>query len=448
MDCPECKLEFDETSHLPRILTACGHTICDSCLKSRYKKKNIICPQCSITTIAQSLNILPSNLALLQLKQKKIVQDVCNKHGKPIEAFCCNDKALVCVICLLEDGHKSHELTTIPKAAKKYRDLLSNYKQLSNSNLEYINRENKDLQEKQASLLMNYNKLLKDFLIIFEVIKKIISEKELQIKEKLKKTLDDEIDSINAKSSQLANFSISIETFKLEVLSSEKENDLDIILNFSKREELARSVTTKMQASLKTDPFGQFSIESEVTSLIKQIQNKFFQKIETKSTPTIKKKPLPGAAPINKKITAKPSGKTISKPGSALDWNNISVISRAHSDEDTLSMKSFDFNSLYKLHGTKIYAISGFSDKALSTVEVYDSNADNWAIANDCLNPRTQFAAINYINDIMTIGGKQGGKRISTIEKLNITTNIWSMCPFTLPTPKSGFAALSLSSIF
>ena len=31
---------------------------------------------------------------------------VCEKHKKAIEAFCENDKQLLCIDCILQDGHK------------------------------------------------------------------------------------------------------------------------------------------------------------------------------------------------------------------------------------------------------------------------------------------------------------------------------------------------------
>ena len=31
-----------------------------------------------------------------------------------IEAFCEKDKSLLCIDCILEDGHKNHEISSIP----------------------------------------------------------------------------------------------------------------------------------------------------------------------------------------------------------------------------------------------------------------------------------------------------------------------------------------------
>ena len=441
MECPECKQEFDEEIKIPRILTACGHTICETCLKTRYKKKNIICPQCSVTTIASNLSVLPSNLALIQLKQKKNTIENCSKHNKSIEAYCCTDKTLVCVICLLEDGHKSHELTTVPKAAKKCRDLIVNYAQIAAFNLEFIIKESKDIEEKQNNLMVSYNNLIKDFTVIFDILKKILIEKETQIKEKLKKILNDEVAALNNKNNLLQKHSQNIEKFKNESLLAENDNDVDFISSFPKREELAKAATTKLQPISKIDLFSSFSVETEVADLIKLIQNKFFPKSKAKP----QKKPGKDSKP---KVLAKPSNKTIPKPAFTHDWQNISAISRVQSDEDTLSMKSFDFNSLYKLHSTKVYTISGFSDKALTNTELFDSQTETWQLLNECISPRTQFSAIVYNTNIMILGGKQAGKRLATCEFFDFNTNNWSISQISLPKARSGFVALTISSIY
>jgi zinc-RING finger domain/B-box zinc finger len=344
MDCPECKQEFDENFHIPMILTACGHTICELCLKNRYKKKNIVCPQCSVSTVAQNLNILPSNLALLQLKQEKVLKNNCAKHNKPIEAYCCNDKILTCITCLLEDGHKSHELASVPKAAKKQKELLKNYSASALQNKEFISKEIKDIKEKQNSVISTYNKLQQDFTMLFEVIRKILVEKEAQIQEKIKKTLDEEVSKISLKNQELEKFLENIENFRLELEISDKENDIDNIQKYSKRELMAKSATYKIEPYGKNNPFAQFSIGNEVNSFIKLMQSKFFQKTET--TPTAQKKTKPTIIKefqSKSKQTLKPSSKTITKPGS-IEWENISCISKVNSDEDTLSMKSFDLN--------------------------------------------------------------------------------------------------------
>ena len=447
MDCPECKQEFDESNHIPRILTSCGHTLCETCMKLRFKKKSILCPQCAVTTNTSALSSLPTNLALIQLKQKKRAIEVCEKHKKPIEAFCCNDKLLVCVLCLVEDGHKSHELSTIQKGARKFRDTLTNYLVLAQNHQESIQKEVKELKENQNNVMSAYAKTVKNFTVVFEIIKKIVIEKEIMIKERLKKTLQDEVQTINLKTQTCCNLLQSIENFKAEVSNSGVETDTEFILKYPKREELGKVVTNRAMNPMKFDPFQQFSPENEVATVIKLIQEKFYVRADLKQTPTQKKKmPVNVREAPKAKISSRPSNKTIPKPLPSLDWDNISAISRAHSDEDTLSTRSFDFNLLNRASNSKIFTISGFSEKAISTVEAYDVCSDLWGFLPECLNARTQFAGILYSGNVVVLGGKQGGKRVSSCEELCLSSMTWKESAISIPSPRSGFSAISLSS--
>jgi hypothetical protein len=347
----------------------------------------------------------------------------------------------------VEDGHKSHELSTVQKASRKYRDNLNNYLVLAQNHQAGASNEIKELKEKQTNMMVTYTKTVKNFSVIFDIIKKIVIEKEIFIKERLKKTLQDEIDSINSKTQFFMNLIQNIENFKKEVSTSQGENDVEFISKYLKREELGKNVTNRGQVLVKIDPFSQFSAEVEVSGVVKQIQDRFFVKTETKQTPqAVKKKPIPSKDLPKSKVSSRPSNKTIPKPLPSLDWDNISAISRAHSDEDTLSTKSFDFNLLSRASNSKIITISGFSEKAISSVEVYDANSDCWSQTADCLTSRTQFAGIPYAGNVLIMGGKQAGKRVASCEELLLSSMTWKESEISLPSPRSGFASISLSS--
>ena len=40
---------------------------------------------------------------------------ICLQHSKDLDAFCMTDKTLICINCILEGEHNSHELLTIKK---------------------------------------------------------------------------------------------------------------------------------------------------------------------------------------------------------------------------------------------------------------------------------------------------------------------------------------------
>lgn len=44
---------------------------------------------------------------------------MCEAHDKKIEAFCDLDKKLLCIDCILNENHKSHEILSLEKASAK-----------------------------------------------------------------------------------------------------------------------------------------------------------------------------------------------------------------------------------------------------------------------------------------------------------------------------------------
>jgi len=48
------------------------------------------------------------------LKSSSIKQEpMCVTHNKKIEAYCSNDKLILCIDCILSDNHKTHEISSV-----------------------------------------------------------------------------------------------------------------------------------------------------------------------------------------------------------------------------------------------------------------------------------------------------------------------------------------------
>lgn len=154
MDCPNCKTFYNESDHVPRLLIQCGHSICEKCSTSLYSNYTIICPECKSPNYASSLQSFPKNLALLLINKSKIKKNHtsltnenhsndnsgrdnnfhCQKHQKKVEgyflkkeefsikkkikAFCEKERQLLCINCILEDGHRSHEISSLQNVKK------------------------------------------------------------------------------------------------------------------------------------------------------------------------------------------------------------------------------------------------------------------------------------------------------------------------------------------
>jgi tripartite motif-containing protein 43/48/49/64/77 len=122
MNCFNCKFNFDTKIKIPKILINCGHSFCIQCLE---KKKQTVeesfvkikCFICSVETLSETIDNLPVNMAILENREKRdqLRQTMCAVHSKEIEAFCDDDKSMLCVNCIIENTHKNHNFSSIDK---------------------------------------------------------------------------------------------------------------------------------------------------------------------------------------------------------------------------------------------------------------------------------------------------------------------------------------------
>jgi hypothetical protein len=78
LTCLHCKKNFTEENP-PRMLTMCGHTFCDACIKSLIVRKKInnkyklVCPEdkTAIDLSSNNTSFFPKNIALLKILEHK-----------------------------------------------------------------------------------------------------------------------------------------------------------------------------------------------------------------------------------------------------------------------------------------------------------------------------------------------------------------------------------------
>jgi len=74
--CVLCKIDFNFTDRIPRILIHCGHTFCSACLKNFHKNRRIRCPMClKLVKNIDTLERLPVNHTIFSKMAEECKED-------------------------------------------------------------------------------------------------------------------------------------------------------------------------------------------------------------------------------------------------------------------------------------------------------------------------------------------------------------------------------------
>lgn len=117
LSCPICFSEYDRYAHVPLVLPACGHTMCEHCMRRIYNSSSMAkCPVCRSATF-DHVRTLPINYALLELNEAQRSTPLCKAHDKEVLAYCRDHELLLCGMCAFE--HRDHQafLLTSEEAA-------------------------------------------------------------------------------------------------------------------------------------------------------------------------------------------------------------------------------------------------------------------------------------------------------------------------------------------
>ena len=501
MDCPKCNREYCEPDRLPRILTQCGHTICQVCLSSTFSGSEVICQQCQRVTQTNSVAALPVNIALMRLKQKDAQTDICEKHSKQMEAYCASDQELLCVSCILEDGHKRHDITAISKAASKQRETLRNGKLSALLTEQALRKKESDFQAFELALRQDHSAAVQSFTELFSMLLEVIQARQAELEERVATILTSELDKL--KSSRDGNTSqlSQIKRFLDEVESMENDTDIAVLQKVKAREGLMKTSNVKVTAVITTKPFAGFSKEGELNNLWKIVKTKMapvqtnaqkpsktpipsnpkpdpkkfpmkskdppqtpfeqlVYKVKTDIPDPVKpppqsKKPKPGPF----KLDLETSDTSLTVDGGKGD-NNTSMqswkgdlspiakggVSFGSIDDDVMSVKSVDLSAFCRTQQAAILTFGGLREQGVATIDRFDCVSEEWTSIGETATARAQFGCFWWDGRPILIGGKINGKRTALSEEFSLTDGRSKDVDLKLPSPRSGFAVVLVSS--
>ena len=165
--CPICCFYYDQSDHLPRILTECGHTLCSHCLTSLLNQnlKIIRCPldNTELSLNNRVINNFPVNLSLKQLIQEASAEEICLEHNEKMKLVCLKDQKKICNECALFGKHKGHKMISmknIPHEVDKKREETKNMiKSLTSSTEEIKNDVEKIKNSVLGAIRQNFRDL-------------------------------------------------------------------------------------------------------------------------------------------------------------------------------------------------------------------------------------------------------------------------------------------------
>lgn len=95
-----------------------------------------------------------------------------------------------------------------------------------------------------------------------------------------------------------------------------------------------------------------------------------------------------------------------------------------------------------------ILAIGGFNrDGCLDSVECYSSITNSWKAVKCMTTRRGRLATVRVKDAIYAIGGSDGRKELSTVERLEVKQRQWQKLRVGMPTPRSSHGAVELDGV-
>lgn len=270
MECAGCSSTFEPRTRAPCILTRCGHSVCSICVEALFRANSIECPACKSVTQINSPAALPRNFALLALTNS----NMCKKHMKALEAYCLREKLPICVRCILEDGHQTHEVLNISKAASKERDSLINALQVAKTVDSKLESASQSLLMTASQLKKKYDELSLEVTVNFDAAIEAIANRKAEVLQRLndklatdQKALSQAITSTNFQAGKIAELIGELRTFNTE-------SDLELLTKSKDREAKVKAVAIKI-ASLSSKSVCSFNKEKELIEVIRLVKAAF-----------------------------------------------------------------------------------------------------------------------------------------------------------------------------
>ncbi|XP_043855366.1 E3 ubiquitin-protein ligase TRIM11-like isoform X2 [Dromiciops gliroides] len=118
------------------VMTDCGHNFCRECISRCWGQAEgpFPCPECR--EMSPQRNLRP-NRPLAKMAEmarqlhppSPVPQGLCGRHREPLQLFCEEDQALLCLTCERSRDHWTHRMSPVEEAAENYKKMVESQKQ-------------------------------------------------------------------------------------------------------------------------------------------------------------------------------------------------------------------------------------------------------------------------------------------------------------------------------
>jgi influenza virus NS1A-binding protein len=164
-------------------------------------------------------------------------------------------KQVLCIDCILNDGHKSHEINSIEKAVGIEKNLFYEFLKRSMEIEDKIKAQNMDIDNHFLMVRNQANNNRDTISKIFNNVRQLINQRENELKSKIADVLDDEETYLNEKKDKLNNQLVTINEFKRQSRIIDSNSDITVLQNSQKLYNISQKALEKHCAVALKDPF-------------------------------------------------------------------------------------------------------------------------------------------------------------------------------------------------
>ncbi|NXI00786.1 TRI27 protein, partial [Pachycephala philippinensis] len=120
--CPVCLELFQDPVSVP-----CGHNFCRGCIERCWESSrgSFCCPRCR--SVAPERGLRPSRelghvADLARGLLPGVAGTLCGRHREPLQLFCREERALLCLVCGRSRAHRLHRVVPAEEAAQEYKE--------------------------------------------------------------------------------------------------------------------------------------------------------------------------------------------------------------------------------------------------------------------------------------------------------------------------------------